>query len=196
MALHDYLPFVKRPPAKYVTEKGDEVYGVLAEFETPAAVYHAAEKVRDAGYSKWDVYTPFPIHGMEEAMGVKRTILPLIMAVMGLSGAGLGFLMQWWMNSDYNMVVQGKPYTAWEPLVPITFECGILISAFTALIGMLALNGLPRWHHPLFKKDRFLNSSQHKFFICIESADRKFEPETARRLLHGAGAKAIELVEE
>ncbi len=196
MAIHDYFPFLQRPAPKYVTEKGDEVHGVLAEYDTPGAVYHAAEKVRDAGYSKWDVFTPFPIHGLEEAMGVKRTILPILVAIGGFTGAGLGYLMQWWMNNDYPMVVQGKPYTAWEPFVPITFECGILFSAFTCLIGMLALNGLPRWHHPLMKKDRFLNSGQHKFFICIEAGDRRFDPESARRLLEESGAKAIELVEE
>src|SRR6185295_12949008 len=122
-------------------------------------------------------------HGMEEAMGVKRTILPVLVACIGFSGSGLGFLMQWWMNTDYKMVVQGKPYTAWEPFIPITFELGILFAAFGSLIGMLALNGLPRWHHPLFKQERFLRSSDDTFFICIEAKDPKFDPERTKGLL-------------
>ncbi len=197
MSIHDYFPFLKRPPARFVTESGAEVYGVMAEFDTPAAVYHAAEKVRDAGYSKWDVYTPFPIHGMEEAMGVKKTILPVLVAAGAFTGAGLAYLMQWWMSaSNYPLVVQGKPPSAWEPFTPIVFELGVLLSAFTALGSMLALNGLPRWHHPLFAKDRFLRCSQDRFCIAIEAADAKFNPQSARSLLQSAGAQAVELVEE
>jgi len=181
----------------YVTESGEAIHGILAEFAKPADIYHAAEKVRDAGYSRWDAYTPFPIHGMEDAMGVKRTRLPLLVALIGLSGAGLGFLMQWWMSSvDYPLVTQGKPYASWQAFVPITFELGILSTAFATLIGMLALNGLPRWHHPLFKKERFLASSDDRFFVCIEAGDSKFHPDRTRALLEEAGATSIELVEE
>jgi len=180
----------------YVTEAGKPLYGVLAEFANPAEVIHACEKVRDAGYHNWDLHTPFPIHGMEEAIGIKRTKLPLIAACVGLTAAALGFCMQIYMNVDYKMVVQGKPYTAWEPLVPITFELGILFTAFTCIIGMLALNGLPRYHHPLFSSARFLNCSDDKFFIAIESIDPKFEPTQTRELLRNAGAKNIELVED
>lgn len=196
MPASDYFPFLKRPAPRFVTESGAPVYGVLAEFNTPAEVYHAAEKVRDAGYAQWDVYSPFPIHGMEEAMGVKRTILPIIVATGAFTGAGLAFLMQWWMNHNYPMVVQGKPPYAWEPFTPIVFELGVLLSAFSALFGMLALNGLPRWHHPLFAKDRFLRVSQDRFCIAIEAADAKFNPESTRSLLKAAGAHSVELVEE
>lgn len=181
----------------YVTESGEHLHGILAEFATPADLYHAAEKVRDAGYSKWDTYTPFPIHGMEEAMGIKHTILPVFVAIAGITGASLGMLMQWWMaGKDYQMVTQGKPFFSWQAFIPITFECGILFAAFTAIIGMLALNGLPRWHHPLMAKERFLSSSDDKFFVCIESADKNFHPEKTRQLLEKAGATSIELVEE
>lgn len=181
----------------YVTETGEPIHGILAEFATPADLYHAAEKIRDAGYRRWDTYSPFPVHGMEEAMGFDRTILPLIVAVGGFTGAGLGFLMQWWMSAvDYQLVTQGKPFASWQAFVPITFECGILFSAFAALIGMLALNGLPRWNHPLMKKERFLSSSDDKFFVCIEAADGNFHPERTRQLLEKAGATSIELVEE
>lgn len=181
----------------FVTESGATIHGVLAQFADPTAVYHAAEKMRDAGYSKWDVHAPFPIHGIDEAMGVRRTKLPLLCAIGGISGAGLGLLMQWWMTAvDYRMVVQGKPYAAWEPFTPITFELGILLTAFTTLIGMLALNGLPRWNHPLLKNSTFLRSSDDAFLICVEAADPKFDPEATRRTLKELGATSIELVEE
>jgi hypothetical protein len=196
MAIYDYFPFVPRPPARFVTEKGVEVYGVLAEFETPAAVYHAAEVVRDAGFKKWDVYAPFPIHGIEDAMGFARTKLPLLVACGAFTGTFLAWLMQWWMTSkDYPLVVQGKPYSAWEPFVPIMFEISILLAAFTSLFAMLSMNGLPMFYHPLFKKDRFLRVSQDRFAIAIEAADPRFDPASTRKLLADAGAHAIELVE-
>lgn len=180
----------------YVTESGEPVYGVIAEFATPADVYHAAEKVRDAGYSQWDVYAPFPIHGIDEAMGQKRTKLPLVCAGVGLTGAGLGYLMQYWMSGvNYQLVVQGKPYGPWEPFVPITFELGILFTAFATLIAMLAMNGLPRHNHPLLKKERFLACSDDTLAICIESADDKFDPDQTRAMLERLGGKNIDLVE-
>lgn len=181
----------------YVTESGEAIHGILASFATPADLYHAAEKVRDQGYTKWDTYSPFPVHGMEDAMGFPRTKLPVLVACIGLSGAGLGFLMQWWMSTEgYQLVTQGKPYASWQAFVPVTFELGILFSAFTALIGMLALNGLPRHHHPLLRKERFLSSSDDGFFVCVEAADPKFDPDRTRALLEQAGATSIELVEE
>lgn len=196
LGAYNYFPFLKRPAAKFVTESGAEIHGILAEFHTPAAVYHAAEKVRDAGFSKWDVFTPFPIHGMEDAMGMKRTKLPIIVAIGAFTGTGLAYLMQWWMSMNYKLPVQGKPADAWEPYIPIIFEISVLLAAFTAIITMLALNGLPRWHHPLFAKDRFLRISQDRFAIAIEALDPKFDPQAVRRLLENAGAKAVELVEE
>lgn len=180
----------------YVTEAGEPIYGIMAEYATPADIYHASEKVRDAGYTRWDAYSPFPIHGMEEAMGISRTKLPLMVFVGGMTGAGLGMLMQWWMSMNYEMVTQGKPYFSWQAFVPITFELGILLSAFTSLIGMLALNALPRWNHPLMKKERFLSVSDDKFFVCIESNDPKFDPDKVRELFKDTGATSVELVED
>ena len=185
------------PARVYVTEAGEPIHGIMAEFATPADLYHAAERVRDAGYSNWDTHTPFPIHGMEEAMGVKPTKLPVLVACMAFTGVGLAYLMQYWMSCvDYPLTVQGKPGYAWQPFVPITFELGVLFAAFTSLIGMLAMNGLPRWHHPLMKKERFLSSSEDKFFVCIEARDPAFDPDKTRALLEHAGATSIELVEE
>lgn len=191
----DYFPFLRRKPGRFVTPSGAEVHGIIGQFSTPADVYHAAEKVRDAGYSRWDVHTPFPIHGLEDAMGIKRTTLPLISGSVGLGGAAVGFALQLFIGLDYQMVVQGKPYAAWEPFVPVTFELGILHCAFATLIGMLALNGLPRWHHPLFNNKRFLKSSDDTFFIAIEAADAKFEPGAVKAILESAGATNIEIVE-
>jgi hypothetical protein len=197
MAIYDYFPFVPRPAPKFVTEKGLPVHGYLAQFETPAAIYQAAEKVRDQGYEAWDVFTPFPIHGLDEAMGQKRTILPIIVACGAFTGTFCAFLMQFWMSAyDYNMVKQGKPWGAWEPFMPIGFELSILFAAFTALIGMLALNGLPRWHHPLFRRESFLRVSQDGFAICIEAIDPKFHPQQTKELLQGIGATSVELVED
>lgn len=196
MAIYDYFPFIPRPAAKFVTEQGVEVHGVLAEFDTPAAVYHAAEVVRDAGFEKWDVHSPFPIHGMEDAMGMGKTKLPIIVACGAFTGTFLAWLMQYWMSAvDYPLVVQGKPPGAWEAFVPIIFEISVLLAAFTTLFTMLAMNGLPRFYHPLFKKDRFLRMSQDKFGIAIEAADPRFDPAQVRKLLADAGATHIELVE-
>jgi hypothetical protein len=197
-AVSDYLPMVPKPRPKYVTENGNRVHGLIAEYATPAEVYHAAEKVRDAGYKKWDLHSPFPIHGIEEAMGVKKTILPYIVFKIGLGGALFGFLLQYWITAiDYTgFTVQGKPYGAWEPLVMVTFELGILHAAFAALIGMLVLNGLPRWNHPLFSSDRFLGASQGRFIIGIEATDKSFDPEATRRLLEETGGTEIEIIED
>jgi len=185
------------PKRMFVTETGETLHGIMAEFATPATLFHACENVRDAGYSQWDSYSPFPIHGMESAMGIRRTRLPLLIAVFGLTGAGLAMLMQWWMSAqDYPMVTQGKPYFSWQAFVPITFELGILFAAFTAIFGMLARNALPRFHHPLMKKDRFLASSDDRFFVCVEAADPAFDPDRTRAMLEAAGATSIELVEE
>jgi hypothetical protein len=188
------------PPVRsrrYVNEAGERIYGVLAQYAGPAELFHACEKVRDAGYTRWDSFSPFPIHDMEEAMGIRRTRLPLAIAAGGALGAGLALLMQFWMSgSDYPLMKQGKPFASWEPFVPITFELGILLASFTALLGMLAFNGLPRHYHPLMKRQRFLASSDDAFFICIEAGDPRFDPDQTRRLLELTHPIALELVEE
>jgi len=198
MVAYDYFPFLRRRPApKFVTEEGVEVHGVVAEFTDPAAVSHAAERVRDAGYGRWDVHSPFPIHDIESAMGVKRTSLPILVAACAFTGVFLALLMQWYMNyKDFPQVVQGKPWDAWEPFTPVTFELGVLFSAFASLIGMLAYNGLPRFNHPLFNSDRFLKVSDDRFIIYVESSDPKFDPDATRRLLQDAGGAHIDLITE
>lgn len=178
-------------------EDGEIVHGMLAEFDTPADIAHAAEKVRDAGYKSWDVYAPFPIHGIDENMGLARSRLPLLVGVLGLSGAALGLFLQF-VISDwlYPLSVQGKPPGAWEAYVPITFEIGVLFTAFTCIFGMFAFNQLPRWHHPLLKHERFLKTSDDRFIIAVEARDPNFDPDRTRALLEGAGGKRIDLVAE
>jgi len=194
----DYFPMLVRKPApRYVSERGVRVHGMLAEFDEVPKVFHAAEMVRDAGYAKWDVHTPFPIHDMEEAMGIKSTKLPLMAGAAAIVGVGFAMLLQWGTTDVlYPIVVQGKPYDAWEPFIPIMFELGVLFTAFMCLFGMLALNGLPRFHHPLFSSERFHKSSDDRFFIAIEATDPNFDPGATRELLVRAGGTHIELIED
>ena len=176
--------------------KRNEHWGIVAEFATPADLYHACEKVRDAGYRDWDAYTPFPVHGLDKAMGLKPSKLPFIVLAMGLTGAGLAFWMQTWMSAvNYPLVISGKPYWAWQAFIPVTFELGVLFAAIGAVFGMLALNKLPMLFHPLFAVKRFERVTDDRFFIAIEAGDPTYDPETTRIFLEGAGATHVELVE-
>lgn len=173
-----------------------KLYGVLAEFENPAALYHACQRVRDAGYTKWDAHTPFPVHGLERAMGIKASKLGWIVAVCGLSGAIGGFLLQTWVHSSaYPIVISGKPFFSWPAYIPVTFELGVLAAAAAAVFGMLGLNKLPTLFHPLFNKPRFERFSDDRFFISIEAWDPKFDERQTAELLRKAGATHVETVE-
>jgi len=197
-AASDYFPmFVRKPAPRFVSETGNRVYGIVAEFSETPRVYHAAEMIRDAGYSRWDVHSPFPVHGMEKAMGIKSTKLPLIAMGAAVTGVLFAMLLQWGTSAYlYPMVVQGKPYGAWEPFMPIIFELGVLFTAFACLLGMMALNGLPRFHHPLFGHDRFYRVSNDRFMIAIEADDPSFDPKKTRALLEKAGGTDITIIEE
>lgn len=187
----------KNTPKVFKTEKGERVYGMMAEFPDPTAIIQGAKKVRNAGFKHWDVYSPFAVHGMDDAMGIRPTILPVLVGCAALTMAALGFYFQWYISDvEYPLVVQGKPPGAWQPLIPITFEFGVLGTAFTTLIGMLAFNALPRFHHPLMKKERFLRVGDDRFVICIEARDEKFDPKGTRKLLESAGATSVDLVAE
>jgi hypothetical protein len=173
------------------------LYGVLAEFGSPAEVYHAAEKVRDAGYKRWDVYSPFPIHGIETAMGIGDSKLGWIAFFGAMAGACGGFGLQFWIHKfAYPLLIAGKPMVAYPAYVPVTFEPGILFTGFSALFGMLVLNGLPRWYHALFKSENFKKATDDGFFIAVEAKDPKFDMEAVRSLLASAGGKNIEVVED
>lgn len=170
---------------------------LLAEYSTPAEVLHAAEKVRDAGYKSWDVHTPFPIHGMDQAMGISDSKLGWIVLPAGLTGCSLGFLMIWWMNAvDYPIVIGGKPPLSLPSMIPVMFELTILLSAFGAFFGMLHLNRLPRHHHPIFYSDRFEGCTHDKFYISIDVGDPKYDAERTRALLEATHPSHVELVVE
>jgi hypothetical protein len=173
------------------------LYGVLAEFKSPADLYTACERVRDAGYTRWDAHSPFPVHGLDGAMGMRRSRLPWIILVFALGGAATGFGLQTWVHRvAYPLIISGKPYFAWPAYIPITFELGVLGGALAAVFGMFGLNQLPRHHHPLFEAGRFGRFSDDAFFISIESVDPRFDANATRSLLSGMGALHVELVED
>jgi hypothetical protein len=172
-------------------------YGMIAEFDTPAAVMHAAEKVRDAGFRRWDVFTPYPMHGMDEAMGLKNSKVGWFSFLGGVTGYTTGMVMIWWMNAvNYAIPVGGKPMFSPFGAFPPSYELTILLGAFGALGGMLFLNRLPRLHHPLLKHKRFALATHDRFFIVIETSDAKYADAETRKLLEAAGSKRIEMVEE
>ncbi|MFM1767685.1 MAG: hypothetical protein RJA22_214 [Verrucomicrobiota bacterium] len=172
-------------------------YGLLAEFDTPADAMAAAAKVRDAGFRRWDVYTPYPVHGMDDAMGLGNSRVGWFTFCLGCTGFTLGMLMIWYMNAyDYQLVVGGKPLFSPLASFPVCYELTILFGAFGALGGMLFLNRLPRWYHPLFNSSRFKNVTHDKFYICIEATDPKFNDAEVRRLLEGLGGKHLEEVRD
>ncbi|MEC8929305.1 MAG: DUF3341 domain-containing protein [Verrucomicrobiota bacterium] len=174
-----------------------ETYGIMAEFDTPAATMAAAEKVRDAGYTRWDVHTPFPVHGMDEAMGMGNSQVGWFTFAGGLTGYTIGMLMIYFMNEyDYDIVVGGKPLFSGFYAFPVSYELTILLGAFGSLFGMFILNRLPRHHHPLLKNKRFAKVTHDKFYVVIECDDPEYKEAAARKLLGGAGAAHIELVED
>lgn len=174
-----------------------QTYGIIAEFETPAAIMHAAEKIRDSGFRKWDVFSPYPVHGMDKAMGLKNSRVGWFSFLGGVTGYTVGMLMIWWMNAvDYAIVIGGKPMFSPFSAFPPSYELTILLGSFGALLGMLFLNRLPRLHHPLLKHRRFALASHDRFFLVIETGDPKYSEAETRKLLEAAGSTHIELVEE
>jgi len=170
-----------------------ELYGYLAEYDTPGELKEAARKVKDAGYTEFDCYSPFPVHGIDPAMGIKRTILPLLIFGGGFSGAAGGLLLQWYCNAHaWTWNISGKPTWSIPANIPIAYECAILLSVFTAFFGMWILNKLPQVWHPLFRSDRFLRTTDDGFFLAIDARDRRFDAAKTRSLLQDAGAIAIE----
>jgi hypothetical protein len=174
-----------------------KIYGLVAEFDSPAAILHAAEKVRDAGYRRWDTFTPFPIHGMDKVMGFKNSLVGWFALIFG-GGAFVGCMaMIWYMNDfDYPIIVGGKPmFSPLAAFVP-SYILLVLAGAIGAFVGMIAMNELPRFHHPLFKNRRFALASRDKFFLAIGASDPKFSETETSRLLEEAGGTYIELVED
>src|SRR5271155_4015077 len=172
-------------------------YAIMAEFETPAATLHAAQKVHDAGFHNWDVFTPFPIHGMDRAMGINNSKVGWFSFIGGCTGYLTGMLMIWFVNAvDYRIVIGGKPMFSPFAAFPPSYELTILFCSFGAFLGMLFLNRLPRLHHPLLKNPRFALATHDRFFVVIETSDEKFSDDEPRRLLESLGSRHIEWVEE
>lgn len=172
-------------------------FGLLAEFQTTSALYHACEKVRDAGYTVWDAHTPFPVHGLDKAMGLKPTMLSWIVLVAGLGGTVFAIVAQWWLSAvDYPIIISGKPLFSWQAFIPITFEVMVISSVFAIVFGLFHLTRLPRLHHPLFSSARFERASDDRFFISIEASDPKFNREQTHKLLETLGSSHVELIEE
>jgi hypothetical protein len=175
----------------------NKVYGLLAKFDTPAAIMNAAEKVRDAGYKKWDVITPFPIHGMDGAMGLRRSRVPRFTLVAGSTGFTIGMLMIAFMNKwDYPLIVGGKPFFSPMFAFPVSYELTILLSAFGTIIGMFLLNRLPMHYHPVLKYDDIHKATDDEFFLVIEASDPEFNATETNKLLTDVGSLEIQELEE
>jgi Protein of unknown function (DUF3341) len=179
-------------------EHRSHIYGVVAEFVTPEDLIHAVEKTREAGYRRIEAYTPFPVEGLAEALALKRNNVPLITLIGGLTGGLGGFFFQYWVSVvAYAENIGGRPLNSWPAFIPVTFELTVLGAALSAVFGMLALNGLPRPHHPLFNVHRFAkHATSDRFFLCIEARDPKFALADASRFLHGLKATHISEVED
>ena len=174
-----------------------KLWGLLAEFSSPQDLVRAAARVRDAGYTKWDAHTPFPVHGLDGAMGVKTTRLPYLVFAAGATGTTCGLLMQWWMNAvDYPIIISGKPFNSLPADIPVTFELTVLLASLTAFIGMLVLNALPRFHHPLFKNSHFRRVTTDAFFIAIEAEDPRFDLAKTEQLLVSERATRVSPIED
>ena len=174
-----------------------KVVAVLAEFSNVDAITHAAIEVRKAGYTRFDVHSPFPIHGIDAAMGIQPTILPWLVMFAGLAGLVGSLGMQWWMNAhDYQFMVSGKPFFSLPAFIPIIFECTVLCASYTAVFGMLMLNRLPMLYNPLFKIERFRRVTSDRFFLAIDATDPKFQQAATSQLLNELGADAVEAVED
>jgi len=173
------------------------LYGYIVEFKDVDPFLDAVEKVRDAGFTRFDAHTPFVVHGLDDAMGIRPTILPYLVFGGGLTGTLAGIALQWWTNAhDYPFLISGKPYFSLPANIPIAFEMTILFAALTSLIGMLALNGLPRHNHPLFTSRRFRRVTNDRFFISVEADDPRFDERATPEFLSSLGGLAVERVEE
>jgi hypothetical protein len=167
-------------------------YGLVAEFDSPRALVGAAEKARDAGYKRMDAYTPFPVEELTEALGQRPTMLPFVVLLGGVIGGVGGYLLQYLtMAYTYPLNVGGRPLHSWPAFIPVTFECTVLGAALAAVLGMLAMNGLPMPYHPLFHVERFARASRDRFFLCIRAADPQFDLARTRQFLEGLGPREV-----
>lgn len=181
-----------------VVKEPEQVHGLLAEYETPQKLIAAARRVKEAGYSRWDSYSPFPVHGIDPAMGIRPTVLPWIVLAAGLCGGGGALFFQWWTSTrDYPWIVSGKPFFSIPANIPITFELTVLAAALTCFASMLLLNKLPQPSHPLDRIRRFARVTDDRFFIVIQASDPKFEAHGTGELLAATSPRgAVETIME
>ena len=210
MATHTIEPVVQTVPEQDELEP-PKIVGLVAEYDDVTAVVEAAEKVRDAGFKYWDVHSPFPIHGIDHAMGIKPTILPWLVLIMGTSGCIFGIIMTYWINAaelkmpwpidftnlqGYQFLISGKPLWSIQANIPVIFECTILGSALTAVFGMLLLNKLPMLYNPLFKLKNFRRVTDDRFFLVIDAGDPNYNESATLDLLKKTKPLTIETVED
>jgi len=180
-----------------IDEERGRIWGMLAEFETPEDLLQAARRATEVGYRRMDAYTPFPIHGLSDAMGFRPTKLPLLVLAGGLIGCASALGMMWFSATiHYPINVAGKPFASWPMFVPITFELTVLCASLFAVFGMLGMNGLPMPYHPIFNAPRFAFASRDRFFLCIEARDPRYQEDDVRAFLGGLNAKEVVAVEE
>lgn len=173
-----------------------QIYGLMAEFADPQALVDAAEKTYAEGYRMMDAYSPFPIEGLSDAVGFRRTRLPQIVLAGGIIGCIGGFALQYYTSViDYPINIGGRPLFSWAAFVPITFECTILLAAFATVLGLLGLNGLPEPYHPVFNVSRFVLATRDRFFLVIESKDPKFDKDKTWRFLDTLQPRGVAEVE-
>ena len=182
--------------AHSATRETTPYYGLMAEFDSAQALLDAAHKVREAGYTRTDAYSPMPIHGVAEALGMKeRKVAPIIL-MGGITGMISAYALQYWTSViDFPMNIGGRPLHAWVSFSPPTFEVTILLSAFSAVLGMLILNGLPQPYHPVFNAKRFSLASQTTFFLAIEAADPHCDADKTRAFLESLHPREVVAVE-
>jgi Protein of unknown function (DUF3341) len=172
------------------------IYGLMAEFDNPEHLLEAAHRAHAEGYRRMDAYSPFPVAGLAEMIGFHRTRLPLVVLLGGIAGGLGGYLLQYYTAVlDYPLNVGGRPLHSWPAFIPVTFEMTVLVAALAAVLGMLALNGLPMPYHPVFNVPRFELASRNLFFLCIEATDPRFDVERTRQFLESLGPQQVHEVE-
>jgi hypothetical protein len=171
---------------------GPRLYGLMAEFRTPQELLEAVHKARAAGFRRMDAFTPFPIEAVSEALELRASRVPMLVLIGAILGACGGYALQYWVSAvEYPLNVGGRPFHSWPAFIPVTFECAVLCAGLFAVLGMLALNGLPMPYHPVFNAPRFALASRDRYFLCIEARDKRFELAATRAFLKSLGSSGV-----
>ncbi len=177
--------------------KPPQAFGWMAEYDDEHKFLDAARKIRDSGYTKTDAFAPFPVHGIDEALGIKPTVLPWFTLIAGATGTTTALVMQIWMNAyDYPYIISGKPFISLPAFIPVAFELTVLFAAFTTVFAMLGLNGLPKFSNPVFSNPKFDRATDDRFFLWVDSRDKYFNSDRVKSLLEGTSPLNVEEVRE